>query len=114
MKILSCQVQVPRSPERVGTGQGVASLSGHVAGDFTWGSVYVSGKITREEATCTDSSGQAAVNLTVLDLPAGYATASVTCKFLPWRTLQDLVEATEQVREPPQSTSRQARYMEFP
>ncbi|KAK9917087.1 hypothetical protein WJX75_000778 [Coccomyxa subellipsoidea] len=80
-------------------GQDLAVLDEHGSGDLGWGSVYVSGKVVGEEATCTDSSGQATLNLSVLGLPAGFATASVTCKFLPWSTLQDLLNATEQWKD---------------
>jgi hypothetical protein len=91
------QVQGPAASYSGVNGQDLAVLDEHGSGDLGWGSVYVSGKVVGEEATCTDSSGQATLNLSVLGLPAGFATASVTCKFLPWSTLQDLLNATEQV-----------------
>lgn len=93
----SWQVQGHTAPSRGGTGQGGVPFGGQGTAGQGWGSVYISGKVVGEEATCTDSSGQATVNLTVIGLPAGFSSASVTCKFLPWSTLQDLLDATDQV-----------------
>ncbi len=90
----SWQVQVPES---AGTEQNTPVLGKHGTGVSSWGSVYISGQVVREVATCTDSLGQSTVNLTVLGLPAGFSTASVTCKFLPWSTVEDLLQTTEQV-----------------
>ena len=63
-----------------------------------WGLIQLSGRVVRQGASCTDSSGQATVNMTVQEMPEGFGTAAVTCKFVPWAVVADLGTAPEQVQ----------------
>lgn len=76
--------------------QGAPSLSTAEEG-LGWGLIQLSGRVVRQGASCTDSSGQATVNLTVQEMPEGFGTAAVTCKFVPWAVIAELGTAPEQV-----------------
>ena len=66
--------------------------------------MLISGRSVSEQASCPNAAGSATVQVTVQDLPPAFATAPVSCKYVPWRTLQGLRNATKQVRGTPLSS----------
>lgn len=59
--------------------------------------MLISGRSVSEQASCPNAAGSATVQVTVQDLPPAFANAPVSCKYVPWRTLQGLRDATKQV-----------------
>ena len=78
--------------------QGAPSLRTATDG-LGWGLIQLSGRVVRQGTSCTDSSGQATVNMTVQEMPEGFGTAAVTCKFVPWTVISYLGTAPEQVAQ---------------
>jgi len=55
-----------------------------------WEPALLAGRVLESEASCVDAWGSAAVTLVVRDLPPAFASATVTCKFLPAAGLREL------------------------
>jgi len=91
------QAPPPQAPQKAGG----RSPYVYDSGDNTpeWASVLISGRSVSEQASCPNAAGLATVQMTVQDLPAAFANAPVICKYLPWRNLQGLKNATKQVND---------------
>lgn len=90
------QVQGPAPAQRGKLQHDESPLSASVP-RLGWGSVLISGKVVTQQGTCTDSNGLAALNMTVQEMPDDFATAAVTCKFVPWNVMEELSTAVQQV-----------------
>jgi hypothetical protein len=89
------QAPAPSPADKAQPGDGQSSA---VEDGMGWGSVLIAGRVLQQQASCTDRDGLAAVNMTVQDVPEAFASAAVTCKFVPWRFMDGLANATDQVR----------------
>ena len=93
--LLQVQAPVPSSWGKAQPGDSQAESPDSGAGS---GSVLIAGRVLQLEASCTDRGGQATVNMTVQDMPEGFATAAVTCRFVPWWFIEGTADAVDQAR----------------